>query len=271
METRTIQGVEIPALGLGTWQLTDDDCVRAVETALELGYRHIDTAQMYGNEAEIGRALAASGVDRDELFLTTKLWNDNLRHADVLATTEESLDRLGTDWIDLLLIHWPHPSVPLEETLGAMEELRDAGKVRHLGVSNFPPSWLETALELAPVICNQVEYHPFLSQETLLEMCRTNDLLLTAYSPLARGQVTRDRMLQEIGEAHGKSAAQITIRWLLQQDPVAVIPKATSRDHLEANLEVFDFELSEDEMARIAELDRGDRRIDPSFAPDWER
>lgn len=265
-----IQGARVPVLGLGTWQLEGRSCLRAVEEALGLGYRHVDTAQMYGNEAEVGRALRASGVPREEVFLTTKVWRDNLDRGSVLRTTRESLQRLATDYVDLLLIHWPNPAVPLEETLGAFRELQEEGRTRHVGVSNFPPSLLRRALELAPVLCNQVEYHPFLGQRPLLDLARRHGILITAYSPLARGEVSRDPVLQEIGRQHGKTPSQVALRWLVQQERVAAIPKASSPEHLRANLEVFDFVLSDEEMRRIHALDRGRRLIDPGIAPDWE-
>ena len=186
--TLTVQGVEIPKLGLGTWQMTGRVCERAVRDTLELGYRHIDTARMYGNEAAVGRGLAASGADRDEVFVTTKLLPQNLRPAEVRRQLSGSLDELCTDYVDLLLIHWPSPDgVPLAETLGAMRELQEQGAARHLGVSNFPAQMTREALELAPIICNQVEYHPFLGQPALLELARERDLMITAYSPLAQG------------------------------------------------------------------------------------
>lgn len=270
MQYVTVQGEEIPALGLGTWQITGPACQRAVTDALDLGYRHIDTAQAYDNEQQVGRGLAESEVDRDEIFLTTKVWHKNLTQNEVVATTDQSLSKLGTDYVDLLLVHWPVDDVPFKETFDAMRHLRNEEKVRHLGVSNFPPSKLEEALDYAPLLCNQVEYHPFLAQTDLLELCRENDMMLTAYSPLARGHALRDPTLKEIGESHDKSPAQVILRWLIQQDNVAAIPKAASHQHRVANLEIFDFELTDEQMATIHDLDRNQRIIDPSFAPDWE-
>lgn len=263
-------GARIPALGLGTWMLSGTACAERVEEALRMGYRHIDTAQMYGNEADVGRAMSRSGIDRGEIFLTTKLALENLRHAEVLASTRASLSRLQTDYVDLLLIHWPSEEVPLEETLGAMLELRDRGRVRHLGVSNFPPARLERALAHAPIVCNQVEYHPYLSQGVLLATLRGHGLALVAYSPLARGRVARERVLQQIGDAHGKTPAQVALRWLVQQPAVGVIPKAASSRHLNENLRIFDFTLSSPEIARIDALHRGERLVDPGWAPEWE-
>jgi 2,5-diketo-D-gluconate reductase B len=266
-----IQGLRVPALGLGTWKLEGRTCLRAVEEALRLGYRHVDTAQLYGNEEEVGRALHGSGVPRKEIFLTTKVRMENLAFGDVLRTTDGSLRRLGTDYVDLLLVHWPNPEIPLEETLSALQQLQEEGRTLQIGVSNFPPSLLRQALEIVPIFCVQVEYHPFLSQQALLEIARRHDLMLTAYSPLARGEVVQDPILEEIARRHGKTPAQVTLRWLMQQDHVAAIPKASSPEHLRANLDVFDFVLSEEEMQRIFALDRGRRLIDPGTAPNWER
>ncbi|MBW3561036.1 MAG: aldo/keto reductase [Actinobacteria bacterium] len=270
MEHLEVQGFAIPKLGFGTWELTGDECYDAVRHALELGYRHIDTAQAYGNESEVGRAIADSGVDRDDLWVTTKIWRTNLRPDDVRRSTERSLQELGLDQVDLLLIHWPSDEVPLEQTLAAMDDLREAGRTRAIGVSNFTPTLVEEALGLAPILCDQVEYHPYLAQTELRDLCVQNDLMLTAYSPLAKGRVPGDETLEEIGDAHGRSAAQVVLRWLLQQDNVVAIPRSSSADHREANLDVFDLELSDDEIGRIDDLAGGRRLIDPAFGPDWE-
>ncbi len=268
---RDIQGTRVPALGFGTWQLEGDACREGVEHALALGYRHIDTAQGYDNEEQVGAALAASGVPRDEIFLVTKLAPEFFRAEDAIRTSKESLDKLGVDAVDLLLLHWPNPDVPVEETLGALRVLQDEGRVRHLGVSNFPPGPTRRANDAQRIFANQVEYHPFLHQRKLRALAEELDLLLTAYSPLAKGAVLDDPVLQEIGGTHGKTAVQVTLRWLLQQDRVAAIPKASSAAHREANLEVFDFELSPAEMTRIHELEREERLIDPAGGPAWER
>lgn len=271
MKYATIQGEPVPALGLGTWQLEGAPCRRAVEHALDLGYRHVDTAQAYQNEEAVGEGIRNAAVDRDQLFLTTKVQYDSLQPDAVRRTTEASLRKLQVEYVDLLLIHWPSEDVPLARTLAAFRALQEEGKTRHIGVSNFTPSLLQEALEHAPIFCNQVEYHPFLGQETLLEMARAHDFMLTAYSPLARGQVLQNHTLREIGEAHGKSPVQVTLRWLIQQAQVAAIPKAASPEHRAGNFDLFDFSLSDDEMDRIFRLDRDERIIDPSFAPTWER
>ena len=268
METVDVHGTQVPALGYGTWELEGEDCLRGVATALELGYRHIDTAQVYGNEEQVGEAIAASGVDREEVFLTTKVWNSRLEPERVRTSTEDSLRKLRTDYVDLLLIHWPVRMDILPATLEAMDALRAEGKVRRVGVSNFTPSQLRQATSLTRIFCNQVEYHPYLAQDALREACREHGLMLTAYSPLARGEVTDDPVLREIGEAHGKNPVQVTLRWLIQQDGVATVPKATSRPHIEANLAIFDFTLTQEECARIAALDNGRRMVDPGWV-EW--
>jgi diketogulonate reductase-like aldo/keto reductase len=269
MEYVEADGATIPALGLGTWQNTGSTCTETVRTALEMGYRHVDTAQAYDNEAAVGEALAAADVDREDLFLTTKVWRSNLRDRAVRDSVRESLDALGVDYVDLLLIHWPHPRVPVTETLGAMAELREAGLVRHLGVSNFTREGLAEAVAAvdAPIVADQVLYHPYTDQSELRAFCLDNDVALTAYSPLARGDVLSDEALARIGERYGKSAAQVALRWLVQQEGVVAIPKATGRDHLAENLAVFDFSLTDEEMERIAALEGSLGRRVRNLAP----
>jgi 2,5-diketo-D-gluconate reductase B len=272
MEFVDMKGASMPVLGFGTWQLTGDDCVRAVRTALGIGYRHIDTAQAYGNEAEVGRALAGSGIPRDELFLTTKVWMDNLAAPQVKASVEESLRKLGTDHVDLLLQHWPSQDVPIAESLGAMAELQKAGKVRAFGVSNFPVALMREAVEQLgfDVACNQVEYHALLSQRPVLDYARAHGIVVTAYSPLARGKLLNDPTLTRIGEKHGKSASQVALRWLVEQPGVAAIPKASSERNARRNFEIFDFRLDEDDRRAIAALARNERQVSPSWAPAWD-
>lgn len=253
MEYYEGQTAQIPKLGVGTWQNTGRRCRQSVEDALELGYRHIDTAQAYENEAAVGAGIAAATVPRDEIFLTTKLWRSNLRAPAVKSSVHASLDQLSVDTLDLLLIHWPHPRVPLAETLGAMSDLKADGLVRHLGVSNFTARQLTDAIRIAdaPIVTNQVLYHPYKDQSRLLEVCRENDVALTAYSPLARGAVLDDPVLTRIGRLYEKSPAQVALRWLLQQPGVVTIPKASSREHLAENIAIFDFTLTDAEMAEI--------------------
>jgi 2,5-diketo-D-gluconate reductase B len=259
MQSVTVQGVEVPALGLGTYQLRGEACVQTVREAVEMGYRHIDTAEFYNNQSEVGQGIAAADVDREEIFLTTKVWRSNLAHDDVLQSVHESLDKLGLETVDLLLIHWPSRTVPVGETLSAMEQLQAEGNVRHIGVSNFSVEQLQEAMRVAesPILSNQVKYHPFNGQPELVEFCIEHDVLLTAYSPLAKGDVVSNETLATIGERYGKSAAQVALRWLLQQEMVAAIPKASSHEHLQENLAVFDFELTDAEMERIFELQDG--------------
>ena len=256
MEYQAIKSEKVPSLGLGTWRLSGEECVWAVERALALGYRHVDTAQMYANEGEVGRSIRNSSVDREEIFLVTKVRTSSFSHDNVLRSTRESLKKLQTEYVDLLLMHWPNPSVPLGETLGAMRELQEEGSVKHVGVSNFPPSMVEEATEHAEIFCNQVEYHPYMMQDELLGQAREMDYLLTAYSPVAKGRILNDATLREIGQAYDKTPAQVTLRWLIQQEKVVAIPKAASEDHLRSNFEVFDFELSNEEMERVFELRR---------------
>lgn len=265
-----IQGTQVPALGFGTYKLPGEACREGVLHALSLGYRHIDTAQLYGNEDAVGAALAASGVPRDEIFLTTKVLPQNLHRQDVLSSTRESLAKLRTDYVDLLLVHWPNPRVPVAETLGAFAELRRAGAVRHVGVSNFPSRLVEEAQKTIQIFTNQVEYHPFLGQRALREQAAAQGYLLTAYSPIARGAVLSDPVLQEVGETHGKTPVQVTLRWLVQQPGVAAIPKAAAAKNRESNVDIFDFELSEGEMTRIFALGRGERLVQPANSPVWD-
>ena len=272
MKFLNMQGSQFPALGFGTWMLEGEACINAVRTALEIGYRHIDTAQMYGNEAEVGRAVAASGIARTELFLTTKLWTSNLTSAKVTASMEESLSKLQTDYVDLLLIHWPEPSVPLSQTLHAMQELQRKGKVKHIGVSNFPVSWMREAVEKCrvQVACNQVEYHAMLSQKAVLEYARLHDIIVAAYRPLLKAQLGNNSVLEKIGKQYGNTAGQVALRWLIEQDSVAAIPKAASEKNARLNFDIFDFALSQKDRKTIATLSNNTRTVNPGFAPQWD-
>jgi 2,5-diketo-D-gluconate reductase B len=268
--TVTVQGVEVPKLGYGTWLVEGREAYEGVRDALALGYRHVDTARAYGNEREIGAALADSGVAREELWLTTKVWRDDARAEDLKRFFERQLADLRVDHVDLLLLHWP-ADVPLAETLGAMDELRAQGLARHIGVSNFPSRLLAEAIQLAPIFANQVEYHPYLPQGPVMHLCLEHDLLLDAYSPFAHGLIHRDPLLSEIGARYGKSAGQVALRWLLDQPNVAAIPKASSQERRAENLDVFDFDLADEERARIAALsERHLRTADPPWAPAWD-
>lgn len=249
----TIQGVSVPALGLGTWDLRGADCVHGVEHALRLGYRHFDTAQSYENETEVGRGIKNAGVARAEIFLVTKVRPQNFAYDDVLTSTAESLRKLDTDYADLLLLHWPNPDIPIAETMRAMRKLQDDGAIRHIGVSNFSTTQVEEAAQYATIFCNQVEFHPYQHQDDLLAQSRKMDYLFTAYSPLDRGKVTRDETLKAIGAAHNKTAVQVVLRWMIQLG-MSTIPKAGSDAHRAANFASFDFALSEDEMQSIYAL-----------------
>ena len=268
--TVEVRGVAVPALGFGTWLIEGDAAAEGVRDALEIGYRQIDTARAYGNEREVGRGIAESGVARDEIFLTTKVPHDEATADEVERAAEESLERLDTDRLDRLLLHWPNPHLPLEDTLTAMNAIRDDGRTREIGVSNFPARLLRQALELAPVFCNQVEYHPFLDQRPLLELARSNDVLVTAYSPLAHGRVPDDRTLARIGDDHGRTAGQVALRWLLDQPGVSPIPKASSHKRRAENFDVSDFALTDDQRAEIDALPKDGRTANPPWAPDWD-
>ncbi len=254
----------MPVLGLGTWQLVGSKCERIVGKALELGYRHFDTAELYGNESEIGRAIAQ--VDRASLFLTSKVSSENLRTNDVIRACQRSLERLGTSYLDLYLIHWPNDEIPIEETMDGMQYLVEEGMVRSLGVSNFDVGRLQEAMDASEVpICNdQVEYHPYRSRRELPEFCAQHGVALSAYSPLARGQILRDPVLTRIGRKYGKTPAQVSLRWLLQKGAV-VLPKASSVEHLQANMDMDGWELSAPEIQEIDEIGREMKVVDATY------
>ncbi|MGI4855821.1 MAG: aldo/keto reductase [Janthinobacterium lividum] len=266
-------GARIPALGLGTWQSTHQDGVRAVRAALDAGYRHIDTAARYDNEQAVGEALAACGVPRDAFFVTTKVWHTELRAGDVQRAAQRSVARLGLDHVDLLLVHWPNPAVPLEETLGALCDVQRSGLTRHIGVSNFPVALLERAVAASPLplVANQCEYHPYLDQTTLLAACARHGIALIAHSPLGSGRLLADPLIAEVAREHGRTPAQIILRWLVQQPRVAAIPKSGTPARIAQNLAVFDFALDAATMARIGALARADGRVShPAWQPDWD-
>jgi len=265
-------GAKIPSIGLGTWELRGRTCARIVEQALKLGYRHIDTAQVYENEREVGDGLRASGLKRDEVFVTTKVWTTHFAPNDLLRSAKESLVKLRTPYVDLLLLHWPNPQVPLAETLGALARARQMGLARHIGVSNFTVALIEEAVAAcpAPLVCDQVEYHPYLDQAKVKQACAQNNLALVAYSPVAKGRIKNDRTLLRIGDRYRKSAAQVCLRWLVQQN-VCAIPRTARLERLSENLDIFDFSLSEDDMAEISQLASAKGRLtDFGFAPKWD-
>lgn len=274
MEMTHAHGAEIPSLGFGTYLMKEQDAYEGVRHALEIGYRHIDTAQIYGNESEVGRAIARSPVDRDDIFLTTKVWPSNFQAAAFRSSVDASLKRLQTDHVDLLLLHWPKFEGSLEETVDLLNQVYETGKTRQIGVSNFTTDLFDRAVAAsdAPILTNQVEYHPFLAQTPVLEVVREASAVLTAYSPLAKGRVLQSEPLERIGQRYDKSAAQVSLRWLLQQDEVMAVPKASSPEHRRANFDVFDFELTDEEMETIHGLARpGGRITSPGdLAPDWD-
>ena len=275
MITITAQDTQIPALGFGTYKLTGDACQTAVSKALEVGYRHIDTAQFYNNEADIGTAIAASGVKRKDIFLTTKIWPDNAAEGKLQKSFDESLKKLKTDYVDLLLIHWPPSPAPFAEQMKALQSVKDAGKAKLIGISNYTIPQMKEVVEKigAPLAANQVEYHPYLSQKPLLDYIRAHGMFLTAYCPLAQGKIAGDPVLGKIAKAHGKTTGQVALRWLIQQERVAAIPKAGSEKHIRENFDIFDFALSDGEMNEIFALARPDGRIvNPAgIAPKWDK
>ena len=269
-------GATIPAIGLGTMTLMGAVCVDAVKTALQVGYRHIDTAERYGNETEVGeglqQGLRAAGLAREDVFVTTKVYHDKLAAADFQCSFDDSLAKLKLAWVDLLLIHWPNPKVPLAETLGVLCKARREGRARHVGVANFTTALLQDAVKLAsePLVTNQIEVHPFLDQDKVLAACRAHGLAVTAYCPIARGKVPGNEVLERVGRTHGKSSSQVALRYLVQQG-IIPIPRTANADHLAANLAIFDFKLSDSEMAEIGKLRQpGGRVVNPPHAPKWD-
>ena len=267
-------GTRIPLVGLGTWELRGRACARVVEQALRLGYRHIDTAELYDNEREVGEGLRAAGIGRDEVFITTKVWPSHFAPRDLERSAQQSLARLRLTEVDLLLLHWPNPQIPLRDTLGALCKVKRAGLARHIGVSNFTVALIEEAMKLAtePLVCNQIEVHPFIDQSKVISACRRHRMAVVAYSPVARGSVSGHKALALIGKTHGKTAVQVSLRFLVQRG-ISVIPRTSRLERLSENLAIFDFELSEPEMAEIARLARCDGRIVDyaySGSPQWD-
>ncbi len=264
---------KMPAIGFGTMELPERPA-ELVAAAIHAGYRHIDTARKYGTEAHVGEGIRASRIARQDLFVTTKVTELDANEAEFMRSVETSLSTLRLDYVDLLLIHWPQPKVPFSETLGALARAKRLGLARHIGVSNFTLAMLDEAVSVCPepLITNQVEYHAYLPQDRMLAALKKHGMILTAYCPLARGKLFDDPVLNEIAEAHGKTAAQIALRWLIQQPMVAAVPRALSESHIEENLNVFDFTLSEEEMQRIFTLRKKRLRIadPPERAPKWD-
>jgi 2,5-diketo-D-gluconate reductase B len=274
MEMVEAHGARIPLIGLGTWDLRGRTCARLVEQALRLGYRHIDTAEMYDNEREVGEGLRASGVKRDDVFMVTKVWPLHFAPRELERAAKDSLMRLRLSEVDLLLLHWPNPRIPLSETIGALCKVKGMGLARHIGVSNFTVALIEeaTALSSEPLVCNQFEIHPFLDQSKVVAASRARGMAVVAYSPIARGSAKNNKVLARIGAGHSKTAAQVCLRFLVQQK-IAAIPRTSRIERLSENFSVFDFELSNDEMVQIAALARRDGRlIDYAFSgsPKWD-
>jgi diketogulonate reductase-like aldo/keto reductase len=274
--TVAANGARIPAIGLGTWPMVDEECSRAVATALNSGYRHIDTAAKYGNEAAVGSGLKAGGVPRSDIWVTTKVWWDRIGAGDLQRSAEASLKLLGLDYVDLLLIHWPNPAIPLAQSIEALNDAKRRGLARHIGISNFPSKLIEEAVHLTkePLVANQMEYHPHLNQTTVLAACRKHGLALTAYCPLGRGTVggvLEEPALREIATRLKRTLGQIALRWLVQQPGVIAVPKSANPQRLAENLAVFDFELSAADMQAVTALARPNGRVvNLAWAPAWD-
>ncbi len=274
MHKVSANGAEIPALGFGTFRMDKPDTARMVQFVLNNGYRHIDTAQIYNNEDAVGEGIARSGVKRGDIFLTTKIWVDNFQKGRFAASLDESLKKLKTDYVDLLLLHWPNAAVPLAEQIASLNEAVDAGKVRHIGVSNYSKKLMEQAVKLsdAPIVTNQIEYHPYIDQGVVLASAREHGIAITAYYAMADGKVLEDRTIKAIAERHGKTVPQVVLRWLVQQRGIVVLSKTVNENRATANAAIFDFELSSDEMGALHDLRRPSGRLvsPPGLAPVWD-
>lgn len=274
MQFVTAGGATIPALGFGTYGMTRSDMLRMIPAALNAGFRHIDTAQIYRNEAEVGECIATSGLRREELFLTTKVWVANYPEQAFIRSVDDSLRKLRTDYIDLLLLHWPSKAVQISEQIAGLDAAVQASKVRHIGVSNFNSKLLAEAVKLsaAPIVTNQFEYHPYLNQSAVIDACRRLGVSVTAYCGMAVGRVFDEPVLKDIAAAHGKTVAQVVLRWLLQQDGVIALSRSTNPERISSNVQVLNFTLSPAEMATIYNLARdGSRIVDPpGFTPHWD-
>jgi len=272
MEHLQTQGVSLPRLGLGTYRMQGDVCRAAVESALGLGYRHIDTAEMYGNEEAIGAAIATAKVARKDLHITTKVWNENLAPDAIRKSFDASLKKLRLDHVDLYLVHWPAKNMNLPAMFETLLRLKQEGRTRAIGVANFNIALLKTVVEeiKAPIACNQVEYHVMLDQTPLRKYLNAKAIPLVAYCPLAQGRAASDETLMAIGRKHGASAAQVALKWLLDQDGVAAIPKASRAESQRANLGALNVGLDEEDMKAIAGLPKDQRFVNPGFAPAWD-
>ena len=272
MESLQTQGISLPRLGLGTFRLQGDACRAAVESALGLGYRHIDTAEMYGNEDAIGPAIAASGVARKDLHVTTKVWNENLEPDAIRRAFDSSLKKLRLDHVDLYLVHWPSPDMKLPAVLETLMKLKEEGRTRAIGVANFNLALLKTVVEeiKAPIACNQIEYHVMLDQTPVRKYLASKSIPLVAYCPLAQGRAATNETLMAIGNKHNASAAQVALKWLLDQEGVAAIPKASRAESQQANLGALNVKLDDADRKAIASLPKDRRFVKPGFAPAWD-
>lgn len=267
----------IPVIGYGTWPLKGEECARAVAAALGCGYRHIDTAAMYDNEAAVGEGVRASGVARKDVWVTTKVWWENIGEGALQRSAEASLKRLGLDAVDLLLIHWPNKAIALGESIRALNDAKRRGLARHIGVSNFPSRLLDEAVELSrePIVANQCEYHPHLNQSKVLAACRRHGVAFASYCPLGRGAiggVLEEPLVREIAARHGRTPAQVVLRWHVQQPGVVAVPKSSNPKRIAENLDVFGFSLEEGEMRALSDLARPDGRVvNLAWAPEWDR
>lgn len=273
--TLTAHGAQMPAIGYGTMLFPEPErAVGLITHALQCGYRHLDTARKYGSEAWVGEGMRASGLPREDIWVTTKVTEENATADDFARSLETSLQTLSLDYVDLLLIHWPQPNVPLEETLGALAKAKRTGLAKNIGVSNFTVALLDEAVGKCsePLFTNQIEYHAYIRQDKIIAACRRHNVLVTCHVPLARGEVVTDPVIQEIAKTHGKTGAQIALKWLVQQPDVAIVPRALEFSQIEENIDLFDFELSEDEMTRISALrDKNRRIVDPKVRrPVWD-
>jgi len=271
--TISAHGAIIPVIGYGTMELPQRPA-ELVAAAIAAGYRHIDTARKYGTEQFVGEGIRASKIARNELFVTTKVTEENAREPDFMRSIETSLKTLGLDYVDLLLVHWPQPKVPFKETLGALAKAKRQSMTRHIGVSNFTLAMLDQAVTVCPepLVTNQVEYHAYLPQDRMIASMRRYGMILTAYCPVARGQLLGDPVVGEIAKSYNKTPAQICLRWLVQQPGVAAVPRALEQRHIVENLDIFNFTLSEDEMRRLSALRKRQVRIadPPERAPKWD-
>ena len=272
MQFVTAHGVRIPQIGLGTMTLKGDICVQAVKAALQMGYRHLDSAAFYGNEVENGEGMRQSGVKREEILLCTKVRQEHLRPADFVKVIDQSLVNFKLPYVDLLLIHWNNKDIPFKESIGALCQAKKDGKTKHVGVANFTSKMLDEAWAVTsePLVCNQIEVHPFINQDKVMAASKKRGMAVVAYVPIARGKVPGAEALERIGKAHGKSAAQVSLRYLMQLGCCA-IPRTASPAHLKENLEVFDFKLSDAEMAELKKLNATNMRVvSPPHAPVWD-